>query len=75
MTRQIILTATVLGALVAIGNSASAEKHVTQVNGKELVVHTSPVPVVVHRVFPPYLGKHVSARQLKAGRLPAGSRR
>ena len=55
--------------------SASAEQYVKQVNGKQLVVHTNVVPVILHRVAPPYKGKHVSARQLQAGRVPPGARR
>lgn len=54
---------------------AHAEQYVRKVNGKEVVVHTNPVPVVLHRVVPPYLGKHVTARQLKTGRLPGGLRK
>ena len=42
------------------------KQQVDQKNGKEVVVHTNPAPVVVHRVLPPYgIGKHVYA-----GRLP-----
>jgi hypothetical protein len=55
--------------------SLSAEQYTQRISGKEVVVHTNPVPVVVHRVLPPYLGKHVSARQLQQGRLPPGFKR
>lgn len=55
--------------------TALSKQTPVQVNGRELVVHSSSVPVIVHRVFPPYWGKHVSQRQLKAGRLPPGAKR
>jgi hypothetical protein len=55
--------------------NAYAEKYVQHVNGREFVVHTNPAPVVVHRVLPPFLGKHVTERQLKVGRLPPVARR
>jgi len=69
-------------AIVVVGLSsfasvpqASAEIYSRQVNGKELIVHTNAAPVVVHRVLPPFHGKHVTERQLKAGRLPPAARR
>jgi hypothetical protein len=46
--------------VLALPSIAEAKKHVAVRNGKTVVVHTNPAPVVVHRVFPPYgLGKHV----------------
>lgn len=74
MDRRLIATAALVAALGVGIRSASAEKFVKQVNGKEFVVHTRITPVVVHRIFPPYLGKHVSQRQLHKGRLPPGAR-
>ncbi len=52
--------------VLAAPSVAEAKKYTTVKNGKEVVVHTSLAPVVVHRALPPYgLGKHVYA-----GRLP-----
>ena len=46
--------------LLALPSVAEAKKHTAVKNGRTVVVHTNPAPVVVHRVFPPYgLGKHV----------------
>jgi len=60
---------------LCLSSSASAEQYTKQVNGRTVVVHTNPVPVVLHRVVPPYLGKHVTARQVENGRLPPGLRK
>lgn len=41
---------------------AQAKRFVAVKDGKTVVVHTNPAPVIVHRVLPPYgLGKHVYA--------------
>ena len=53
-----------LFALVA-GHVAEAKQYATKKNGKEVVVHDRLAPVVMHRVFPPYLGKHVYDRSAK----------
>lgn len=48
--------------VLAVSGVAEAKKYSTVKNGKEVVVHTNPAPVVVHRVLPPYgIGKHVYA--------------
>ncbi len=69
-------------AMIVVGLScfvglpkAYAEKYVQHVNGREFVVHSNAAPVMVHRVLPPFLGKHVTERQLKVGRLPPVARR
>ncbi len=44
---------------------AEAKKYTAVKNGKEVVVHTNPAPVAVHRVLPPYgIGKHVYERRV-----------
>lgn len=46
--------------ILAVPGVAEAKKYTAVKNGKEVVVHTNPVPVAVHRVLPPYgIGKHV----------------
>ncbi len=48
--------------VLAVPGVAEAKKQTAVKNGKEVVVHTNPAPVVVHRVLPPYgIGKHVYA--------------
>ncbi|MCY2973303.1 MAG: hypothetical protein NTW52_01410 [Planctomycetota bacterium] len=72
MFHKALLGLAILPCLFAV---ASAEQHKTVVHGKEFIVHTNPVPVVVHRVLPPYWNKHISARELKSGRIPASTRK
>lgn len=46
--------------LLALPSPAEAKKQITVKNGRAVVVHTNPAPVLVHRAFPPYgLGRHV----------------
>lgn len=46
--------------LLALPSPAEAKRHTAVRNGRPVVVHTNPAPVVVHRTFPPYgVGKHV----------------
>ncbi|MCL4202599.1 MAG: hypothetical protein KJ000_08895 [Pirellulaceae bacterium] len=46
--------------LLALPSSAEAKRYTAVRNGRAVVVHTSPAPVVAHRLLPPYgLGKHV----------------
>jgi hypothetical protein len=53
--------------LLALPSIAEAKKHAAVKNGKTVVVHTNPAPVVVHRVFPPYgLGKHVYSSESRS---------
>jgi hypothetical protein len=48
--------------VLAIPSVAEAKKYTAVKDGKEVVVHTNPAPVAVHRVLPPYgVGKHVYA--------------
>ncbi len=49
--------------LLALPSVAEAKRRTAVQNGKTVVVHTNPAPVMVHRAFPPYgLGKHVYSR-------------
>jgi hypothetical protein len=75
MMRPMIGLMALVVCLAISQSSAWAKTSQVQVNGRELVVHNSPVPVLVHRALPPYWGKHVTERQLKAGRLPPGAKR
>ncbi len=72
--RSFVIVVVGLSSLACVPQ-ASAEIYTRQVNGKELVVHTNTAPVIVHRILPPFHGKHVTERQLKAGRLPPAARR
>jgi len=72
MIRKLIIGLAILPSLVGI---AGAQQHTTIINGKEFVVHSNRVPVVVHRVLPPYWNKHITVREMKSGNVPASSRR
>ena len=72
MVRAALLGLAILPVLLAV---SSAEQHKTVLHGKEFIVHTNPVPVVVHRVLPPYWNKHITSRELKTGKIPASTRK
>ena len=56
-------------ALVAIlANSAKADQFIGHQNGREVVVHTNPIPVFLHRLVPPNYGRHVTVREYQAAR-------
>jgi len=75
MMRAMIGLMALVVCLASSQSSVWAKPTQVQMNGRELVVHNSTVPVLVHRALPPYWGKHVTQRQLKAGRLPPGAKR
>ena len=60
-----------LGALALaafIASNASADQFIGHHNGREVVVHTNPIPVFLHRLVPPNYGRHVTAREYQSGR-------
>ncbi len=54
--------------VVLIANSASADQFIGHQSGREVVVHTSPLPVFLHRLVPPNYGRHVTVREYQATR-------
>jgi hypothetical protein len=59
-----------LPLLVASSSQANATQHKQIVNGKEVVVHSSPIPVILHRLVPPQHGRHVTQREVSKGQVP-----
>ncbi len=60
-------TAAFFGALalsLVVPAAAQARQYVSHFHGREVVVHTSRVPVVMHRLVPPQHGRHVTEREL-----------
>ncbi len=56
-------------AVVAmLANSALADQFTGHQNGREVVVHTNPIPVILHRLVPPNYGRHVTIREYQATR-------
>jgi hypothetical protein len=67
MFRKALLVA----ILVAGFSSAShAEQFIAKHHGREVVVHTNPVPVILHRLVPPNVGRHVSINEYRSTRKP-----
>jgi hypothetical protein len=64
----------VVALVVASSASVDAKQYVRKVHGREVVVHTNPVPVVLHRLVPPQHGRHVTEREIRAGKIPAAGR-
>jgi len=56
--------------VASCSDTASAKQYVKNLHGRQVVVHTSPIPVVLHRLVPPQHGRHVTERELQTGRLP-----
>ena len=60
----------VLAAAVCVPQ-AEARRYKQMYNGREVVVHSSALPVVLHRLVPPQHGRHVTEREIQTGRVPA----
>jgi hypothetical protein len=61
-------------AMVSIADQGFARQYTRVVNGREVVVHTRALPVVVHRVLPPQHGRHITQGEYYSGRLPSAGR-
>ena len=48
--------------------TANADQHKQIVNGREVVVHSSPIPVILHRLVPPQHGRHVTQKEVASGK-------
>ena len=57
-----------LTMVTLVTNSASADQFIGHQNGREVVVHTSSLPVFLHRLVPPNYGRHVTIREYQATR-------
>lgn len=57
-------------ALLFSASPALAGSYVTTYKGREVVVHSSPIPVILHRAVPPQLGRHVTQREIATGTVP-----
>jgi hypothetical protein len=51
-----------------------AKQYEKIVGGREVVVHTNPVPVLMHRMVPPQLGRHITEKELHHGSIPSEGR-
>lgn len=62
----IVAAATVLCA----SEVSRAEQFVVQQRGREVVVHSNAIPVILHRLVPPNYGRHVTIREYRTGQIP-----
>ncbi|MBU6238241.1 MAG: hypothetical protein KGQ51_10455 [Planctomycetes bacterium] len=63
-------------SLIFIGfqGTADAKQYTRHVNGREVVVHTNPIPVLMHRAVPPQHGRHITQRELRTSQIPQAGR-
>lgn len=66
------IAATLIAGLSVNVSSVEARQYKKVVNGREVVVHTNPIPVVLHRMVPPQHGRHVTQREIAGGSVPSG---
>lgn len=63
-TRRIVTITLVAFVMTVLSSDASAIQHKQIVNGKEVVVHSNPIPVILHRMVPPQYGRHVTQKEV-----------
>jgi hypothetical protein len=73
MIRSFLFVAVVLVASFT-PREVSAKQYTRNVHGREVVVHSNPIPVVLHRMVPPQHGRHVTEREIRSGKIPQGTR-
>jgi|688.fasta_scaffold00009_38 hypothetical protein len=74
--RFIIVIGFALSSLLGVADLQSAQ-FAGRVGGRPVVVHTNPLPVVMHRLLPPNPGRHITVKQYQASQFsrPYGARR
>lgn len=68
------LVIALLFTMIIFQGAASAKQYTRHINGREVVVHTNPIPVLLHRAVPPQHGRHITQRELKSGKIPNSGR-
>ena len=61
-------------ALAWTSGALEAKQYTKKIHGREVVVHTNPIPVVLHRMVPPQHGRHVTEREINSGKVPQSGR-
>ena len=56
--------------LLSYATCVNADQHIQIVNGREVVVHSNPIPVILHRMVPPQFGRHVTQKEVANGKVP-----
>ena len=72
--RNVIVLALAIAFSSFFASSAEAKQYTRQVHGREVVVHSNPIPVILHRMVPPQHGRHMTERELTQGKLPQSGR-
>ena len=57
-------------AFALLADQADATQHKQNFQGREVVVHSNPIPVILHRLVPPQHGRHVTQREVAKGTIP-----
>ena len=57
-----------LSLFAILVDNASADQFVGRHHGREVVVHSNPIPVFLHRLVPPNYGRHVTIREYQVSR-------
>lgn len=66
--RKTLVTMTSLGLFVLSVSHVEAEQYEGFYHGRAVVVHTSPLPVLLHRLVPPDHGRHITLREYQTAR-------
>jgi hypothetical protein len=76
MNQSVRISAFLVTACVALSSAKDvcATQYTKVINGREVVVHTNPLPVVMHRLVPPQHGRHVTVREIHQGSVPTPGR-
>lgn len=61
-------------ALAWTSGALEAKQYTKKIHGREVVVHTNPIPVMLHRMVPPQHGRHVTEREIHSGKVPQAGR-
>ena len=71
---HVFLLLAAVALALSVSPSAEAKQHLARLHGREVVVHTNPVPVFLHRLVPPNHGRHVTVQEYRSGRVQAWGR-
>ncbi len=64
----------ILLLVIGVQETSHAKQYTRNVHGREVVVHTNPIPVLLHRAVPPQHGRHITQRELRTGNIPQPGR-
>lgn len=74
---KVLAIALSIFAVNAVDKAAVAQSFQAKFQGRDVVVHQNPLPVILHRLVPPNHGRHITAKEFqqgKAGGIPVAPR-